>query len=190
MEVTERQAGSVHVLRHSFRASESLAVALERYLKPGVTVPRSFLYATRTVIVDFNKHSIHDVNIDIDAANSDFLRHSREKIEIGGYNNEEQRRSVVVAELASKALRVGVFPQKPADFKTLLAPFDAIPNDSPKLPSPSMRHFLYTDIPAGAVGDETDITNATSLLDRALSDPLTRGFYTVRPSGVDRQPLR
>lgn len=189
MEVTERQIQSVHVLRHSFRPSEHLAVALERFARPGVPRPRSFLYATHTVVIDFNRHSIHDVNFDIDAASADFLKQTRTKVELGGVNNPRDKELVVARKLASNALRVALFPKDSTALNRMLEPFTHLPNDSSKPPSPTMGHFLYADIPASVVGGLEDVAHATASLVRDLESPASARLYVAQPSGIDRQVL-
>ncbi len=187
MEVIGQNVGSVHVLRHSFRPSEHLAVALERYSRPGVTRPRSFLYATHTVLLDLHRHSIADVNLGIDAANAEFLQQARTKVELGGVNNLRDREVVVGRKLGNNALRVALFPKDPVEFNNLLKPFNVLPNDSPKPPSPTMSHFLYADIPASVLGSLEDIALATQLLIRDLESPASSPLYMVQPSGLDRR---
>lgn len=189
MEVAERKAGSVHVLRHSFRPSEHLAAALERYLRPGITRSRSFLYATHTVMIDLSRHSINDVNSDIDAANGEFLQQARTLIELGGVNNPRDKQLVVGRKLANNALRVAVFPKDPAELNALVLPFAHLPNDSPKPPSPTMNHFLYADIPASVVGGTSEIRHATELLARDLGSRASALLYTAQPAGIDRQVM-
>lgn len=187
MEVTERHVQSVHVLRHSFRPSEHLAAALENYLRPGIARPRSFLYATHTVMIDPSRHSMIEANLDIDAANAAFLKQARTKVEVGGFNNPRDKQRVIGIKLGSNALRVALFPQNPAAFNELLRPFDNLPNDSPKPPSPTMNHFLYADIPAGVLSDLKGIGHATELLANNLGAPTSSPLFHAQPSGIDRQ---
>lgn len=190
MEATEQHVASVHVLRHSFRPSQHLAVALERYLRPGIAQPRSFLYATRAVVIDFNRHSISDVNLDIDAASGAFLKRTQTKVELGGVNNLRDNQHVVAIKLANEALRVALFPRDPDQFRQLIEPFDHLPNDSSKPPSPNMRHFIYADILPNVLGDMTTVAKATNVLNRELDDTVSARLYTAQPSGIDRQVLR
>lgn len=46
MEDTEAKVAAVRVLRHSFRPSEQLGVAIDNFMRGGVTRPR-FLYASK-----------------------------------------------------------------------------------------------------------------------------------------------
>jgi hypothetical protein len=198
MEATTRQLQRVDVLRHSFTPSELLAIDVENFMRPGITRPR-FLYATRTVVVDYSKHSIVEANIDIDAAAMSFRKEGSKKIQLGAWNPQEedprQRSYLRMVMLGAKAtgsqgLRIGLMPQDEIAFKEMIAPFDKIPNDSPKAVQSAMkRQFLYVDIPAHALIEQDEISSAARSLQRHLSDASMNALYTARPNGIERSVL-
>lgn len=188
MEVTANSQGSVHVLRHSFRPSEYLAIALERYMQPGVTRPRSLLYASRLVTVDTLHYPLEEINVEYELANRAFLKHYRDKIAVGGMGEAGKR--VAVRKQRDGGLRVGLLPRSDDDkqvFNTLLTGFDIFPEaERTEVPETPIRYFLYATIPANVV-DFDAATRATQALTQELARFDLSHRYTVSPSVVDRQ---
>ncbi len=187
MEVTANSSGSVHVLRHSFRPSDYLALALERYLEPGATRPRPLLYATRLVTFDTLHYPIEEINIDYDFANRAFMRQHREKIALGGASVKGAR--IAVHSQADGSLRVGFLPANEERFNELLSGFDRFPlREEPAEPEVKHRHYVHTTIPANLL-DVGAIEEVTRSFSRELDDPYLSRFYTISPSAIDRRAI-
>lgn len=186
MEDTEAKVAAVHVLRHSFRPSEQLGVAIDNFMRGGVTRPR-FLYASKMVAVDFSQHNRDEIRSRIARVQGRFLRHDREKIRLGGEFAVTKRR-VLGRTLASGALRLGFLPLETTQFDALIAPIDELPNDQ----DPATSHvitYVYADIAARDRSATTDIPAQLARLHDVLGDSVQNRHYTIQPSGIDERLL-
>lgn len=167
-------------------------------MRPGVTRPRSMMYATRMVKIDFGRHEPIETNLDIEAVSRTFANQSRTKIELGGVNNERERSYIKAARLGNGVLRIGMFPKQLDQFSRLIAPIAHLPDDTQLPDSPelaarahTMRHFVYADIPARIAGDNEVVDEALESISYDL-DPTHAAIsrrYFVQPSGLDRRVL-
>lgn len=187
MEATADTMNSVHVLRHSFRPSEHLGKALERYMKKEATHPPFLLYATRLIALSTEQRSIYEINADFDVANRAFVNRHSEQVR---FSQEEDKRRVIHARLlANGALRVGMLPSNYEAFQSLLAGFDELPNDMRSSHSNPVRHFIHADIPATSL-DGLKIETATDLMEEELSVHERARMYYAVPSAIDRRIVR
>ena len=190
MEATASNSGSVHVLRHSFRPSEHLGDALSNYLETGVAHPRSFLYATRLITLNTDRHPAHEISIDYDKVNSEFVRHHHERVMFGreerATDNESKKIYVVAKRLGNGALRVGLMPTDTQHFTSLLSGFDGLPNDVEIPTGMKVRYYVHTDIPERSLRKDVDIeANTQRIADELDVIERARMFYAI-PSAVDR----
>jgi hypothetical protein len=193
MEVTAMNSGSVHVLRHSFEPSEHLAVALENYLQPGVSHPRSLLYATRLVTLNTELHPVHEISIDYDMVNRAFVQRRRDRVMFGrgtpSGENELPKTHVVARRLGNGALRVGLMPQDAAAFSVLLSGFDALPNDLDVAGGQNIRYYLHADLPSRSLLDDAGIAINTRTIASELDVIERARMFYATPSAVERRVI-
>lgn len=191
MEVAPPQSGLVHVMRHSFKPSDHLAIALENYLQPGVTRPRIFLHATRLIRLDMQDYAISEVRALHAVLNRDFTKRHREKVFLGktateptmlNKNEHEPKRRVMARQLGGSVLRVGFIPSDEAEFKTYLSNFDVL---EPLVPSGAkkIRDYLFADIPIRSVDSSRIQENTQTIAENLESIERARAFY-VSPGMV------
>lgn len=185
MEDTESRKAAVHVLRHSFRPSEQLGVAIDNFMSGGVTRPR-FLYASKMIAIDFSKHSSAELRPLITRTQGGFLRREHDRIRLGG-EFAASKRKVLGKILANGALRLGFLPLEKAPFDALLAPIDDLPNDQESTTIQTV--YVHADIAARDLRAKADIPAQLARLHEALSDDTQGRQYTIQPSGIDERPL-
>lgn len=194
MEVTASNSGSVHVLRHSFRPSEHLAVALENYLEPGVSHPRSLLYATRLVTLSTEHHPSHEITIDYEMVNRTFVRQHHRKIYFGRSapetQDEQEKIHIVAKRLGNGALRVGLMPNDSAVFASMLSGFDELPNDQDaSIGQKQVRYYLHADLPERSLRDDAGIETNTQTIASELNVVECARLFYATPSAVDRRVI-
>lgn len=175
MEDTPREIKEVHVLRHSFRPSQSFAVAIENFMEPGSTLPRLLLYGTKEVAVN-----VLDYHGGMFRKNENDINRQLEAIREPIYINSEMH----FKQMGHSALRIGFLPAKDSEpaFQTALAALDEIPSLLPPF-TRSLRYFMYTDIPAKDLLSLDKIEERFNNL-KKLVEGEARELYTVKPDKI------
>ena len=182
MEDTEQQSVSVHVLRHSFKPSEQLGVAIDNFMSNGVARLR-LLYASRLVMIEPDYIAMPEVVSAISEAKKSFLRRSRDVIQLGG-EFPASRRRVLSSVLANGALRLGFPVMDQQAFSRMLRPTLDIPHTVAKS-SRAETHYVYADIGARDWHGVSELPARVTALNDTLADDTQNPLYTVHPSGID-----
>lgn len=159
-EYSEAEFGYLHVLRHGFRPSDSLAAELGGMLKSG-GVPDFLLRSTKEAYVDSWNYA-HDAY----ASQVSHLRESAEKA--AGVPFEmahvvlrafDRRRALSTGEVRATPMVQFAFNLAGERFQAFEAELDVLPDRFPR--TEPARHYLTLEIPRAHLRDNAGIPDAT-----------------------------
>ncbi len=175
MEAPETQFQSVHVLRHTFVPSESLATRLHALTneEPRSIAPRFLLTSTREVAVDTIAFQQYRYTHELASIQKTFQDHAG---------------SIALASVGYKLGRSGDFSlrfstQDPQGFEELTSPIDTLTNPVERS-ARGGEYYIVATIPKARLLARSALATAWSELRSSIADPETNVLYSVTPGEV------